>query len=84
MGWNNCLFKNKNMFKGIDPKSYFYFVHSFCLYQTSENIIGATTEYDSPFISAIKKENIWGTQFHPEKSSRAGLKLLQNFLSQDN
>jgi imidazole glycerol-phosphate synthase subunit HisH len=81
MGWNSCSIKNSSMFKGINNDSYFYFVHSYCLYNTDPSTIGATTPYDSDFISAVCKQNIWGTQFHPEKSSDVGLQLLKNFLS---
>ena len=83
MGWNSCKIQNNaTMFNAIETNTYFYFVHSFCLYNTQEDIISSTTSYSSDFISAVQKENIWGTQFHPEKSSTAGLKLLNNFLSQ--
>ena len=81
MGWNSCNIKNSSMFKTIKNESYFYFVHSYCLYNTDPNIISSTTNYSSDFVSSICRNSIWGTQFHPEKSSDVGLKLLKNFLT---
>lgn len=80
MGWNSCNIKNSSMFQNIESESYFYFVHSYCLYNTDPSIISATTTYNSDFVSSVCKNTIWGTQFHPEKSSDVGLKLLKNFL----
>lgn len=82
MGWNSCeLSSNCTMFNSITPNSHFYFVHSYYLESTTPSIISATTQYGSSFVSAIQHNNVWGTQFHPEKSSSIGLKLLENFCS---
>ena len=85
MGWNQVKFKTKNsklkIFNGIPDNSYFYFVHSYYAEPEDENIIIAKTEYGYKFTSAINKNNIWGVQFHPEKSGDIGLKVLRNFLS---
>ena len=81
MGWNSLEIKKTDpIFKDINEKEYFYFVHSYYPVPDDENIIAATTEYGSEFCSMVIKENIVAMQFHPEKSQKAGLKLLQNFL----
>tara|TARA_A100001015_G_scaffold104794_1_gene116307 strand:+ start:230 stop:829 length:600 start_codon:yes stop_codon:yes gene_type:complete len=80
MGWNSCHVKNSTMFSKIENESYFYFVHSFCVYKTDHSMIASTTSYDTDFVSSICKDNVWAAQFHPEKSSKNGLQLLNNFL----
>ncbi len=71
--------KNKDLFAGISDESFFYFAHSyFC--KPQEDIILATADYSGDFTCAICKKNIWGIQFHPEKSQKNGLKVLDNFL----
>lgn len=79
-GWNSIHFKeNHPVFKDIPQDSYFYFVHSYYLTcDNQENVLGVTN-YGIDFVSAIIYENITGVQFHPEKSQKAGLKLLENF-----
>lgn len=78
MGWNSVNIKTDNgIFKGIENNSYFYFVHSYYV-KAEENEI-ATTEYIIDFTSAVNKDNVWGVQFHPEKSQKDGLKVLKNF-----
>ncbi|MCF7874279.1 MAG: imidazole glycerol phosphate synthase subunit HisH [Candidatus Omnitrophica bacterium] len=68
-----------DLFEGIEDGSYFYFAHSyFC--QPREKVALATTDYGQEFVSALGKKNIWGIQFHPEKSQKKGLKVLENFL----
>ena len=67
----------------IKNKSYFYFVHSYYVSPDKKNDILATTSYGFDFVSAIARENMVAVQFHPEKSSKTGLKLLQNFLNWD-
>ena len=81
MGWNNIEIKNNDetLFREIDNNSNFYFVHSYC-FQTDKNNVIATTNYDEEITAIIKKDNIIGCQFHPEKSQRNGLKLITNFL----
>ena len=85
MGWNQVKFKTKNsklkIFNGIPDNSYFYFVHSYYAEPEDENIIIAKTEYGHEFTAAVNKDNVWGVQFHPEKSGDIGLKVLRNFLS---
>ena len=80
MGWNTIQFKNNDLFKDIDENSDFYFVHSYEFKTVDENIL-ATTNYASKVTAAIKKDNIFGTQFHPEKSHRNGQKLIKNFIN---
>lgn len=80
MGWNTVRIKQRTpLFAAIPDESYFYFVHSFYPEPVSVDIIAATTEYGVPFASAIRKDNIFATQFHPEKSQSIGLEMLKNF-----
>ncbi|MFO7795623.1 MAG: imidazole glycerol phosphate synthase subunit HisH [Promethearchaeati archaeon] len=84
IGWNSVNFKKKNHFliKGIPDNSYFYFVHSYyCIPEYEEDILGLTQYGQKMFCSMICKENIIGTQFHPEKSSKYGKKIYENFIS---
>ena len=80
MGWNTIQFKNNDLFKGINQNSDFYFVHSYEFKTVDKNIL-ATTNYASKVTAAIKKDNIFGTQFHPEKSHINGQKLIKNFIN---
>ncbi|WP_440938014.1 imidazole glycerol phosphate synthase subunit HisH [Candidatus Pelagibacter sp.] len=80
VGWNECKIKKKsNLFNGIDNNSDFYFTHSYMIQQTSKHDILTETNYEIDFISSINRENIYGVQFHPEKSQANGLKLIKNF-----
>ena len=80
IGWNNVNFKNKiNLFNGIDQNSYFYFLHSYALLNLNEKYKVCETFYGENFVSAFKKNNIYGIQFHPEKSHLLGGKILLNF-----
>ena len=80
IGWNNINFKNKiNLFNGIDQNSYFYFLHSYALLNLNEKYKVCETFYGENFVSAFKKDNIYGIQFHPEKSHLLGGKVLLNF-----
>lgn len=80
IGWNNINFKNKiNLFDGIDQNSYFYFLHSYALLNLNEKYKVCETFYGENFVSAFKKDNIYGIQFHPEKSHLLGGKVLLNF-----
>ena len=80
VGWNEVHYsKNNPMFEKIPNNSDFYFVHSYIFREKDKENISATTKYKISFTSAIKKNNIWGVQFHPEKSSVAGKQLLSNF-----
>jgi len=82
MGWNQIKIQNKKsrIFAGIQDGSYFYFVHSYYVEPEDKGIVVATTEYGGEFVSTVNKKNVWGVQFHPEKSERLGLKILENFL----
>jgi glutamine amidotransferase len=81
MGWNTIkASRTSPILEGIPDGSYFYFVHSFYPDpENSENILAKTT-YGHPFTSMVEKRNIYGTQFHPEKSGKIGSTLLQNFI----
>ncbi|OGB90878.1 imidazole glycerol phosphate synthase, glutamine amidotransferase subunit [candidate division WOR-1 bacterium RIFCSPHIGHO2_01_FULL_53_15] len=80
MGWNRVLFKHKApIFEGIEEGTMFYFAHSFYVDPKDEMIVATRTDYGIEFVSAVWKDNIYGLQFHPEKSGEAGLKLLRNF-----
>lgn len=84
MGWNQVEINNQNsksqIFDGIPNNSYFYFVHSYYVVPEDSYIIAATTVYGERFVSAIVKDNLFGVQFHPEKSGEQGLKILENFI----
>jgi glutamine amidotransferase len=80
VGWNDCEIKKKiDLFKGINNNSDFYFTHSYILKKYENKDIIAFTKYGAKFPSAIKKNNIYGVQFHPEKSQDKGLLILKNF-----
>ena len=83
MGWNKVKLKAENLrlFKEVPAESYFYFVHSYYVEPQDEKVVIATTEYGQEFVSAVNKDNVWGVQFHPEKSQDLGLKILEGFLS---
>jgi len=83
MGWNQVEVQGRpsgtRIFKGVPDKAYFYFVHTYYADPEDKDVIIGRTEYGAEFASAINKDNIWGVQFHPEKSSLPGLKILENF-----
>ena len=68
------------LFDGIPAGTDFYFVHSFAFVTDEPADVLATTDYGMPVTAAVRRGNVWGTQFHPEKSSRAGFRLLRNFI----
>jgi glutamine amidotransferase len=80
VGWNEVKLKKDSILSNIEQNSDFYFVHSYCYKNLKSDLIIGTTNYDVEIISIIKNNNIIGTQFHPEKSSSAGKKILKNFL----
>src|SRR5436309_3537059 len=82
MGWNqvNPLHSGLAIFDGIPLDAYFYFAHSYYVEPQDQQGVAAVTDYGSPFCSVIVTERVWGTQFHPEKSSSFGLQLLHNFM----
>ncbi len=80
MGWNNIkIRKRPPLLEGIDDNSFFYFVHSYYVVPDDDDIIATTTDYGIEFTSMIWKDNIFATQFHPEKSQSLGLKVLKTF-----
>lgn len=80
MGWNQLeVVGNPRLLADIPRDSYFYFVHSYFVVPTDESVIAARTEYGQRFASMIARNNLFATQFHPEKSQAVGLKLLNNF-----
>ena len=80
IGWNSLDYPNKGrLFEGIDEGSFVYFVHSYYLKAKEESIVKATTEYGCHIHASVEKDNIFACQFHPEKSSTVGLKILENF-----
>ena len=82
IGWNEIsIVKNSKIFKGIENKSHMYFVHSYELIPKDKNVITATTDYSSNIVCSVEKENIFGTQFHPEKSDKLGLQIINNFIN---
>ena len=82
MGWNEVKFENSSdpIWQGIKTSTYFYFVHSYYPEPLESNSVSSITSYGLEFASSVRSGNIFGTQFHPEKSQAAGLKLISNFL----
>ena len=82
MGWNEVnVVKKNDLFVDIKNLSHFYFVHSFAFEVKDEKDVICITDYEKPVVAGLLKENIFGTQFHPEKSQSNGIKLLSNFLN---
>ena len=82
IGWNQInILKDSKIFKDIENNSHMYFVHSYELIPEDKNVISATTDYSSNIVCSVEKENIFGTQFHPEKSDKIGLKIISNFIN---
>lgn len=81
MGWNSLKFPNEGrLFRGIPEDSYVYFVHSYYLKAKEEVIVTATTEYGTLIHASVEKGNVFACQFHPEKSSDVGIRILKNFV----
>ena len=81
IGWNSLSFPNKGrLYEGISEESYVYFVHSYYLDAEDKGIVVATTEYGTTIHASVEQGNVFACQFHPEKSSSVGLKILDNFL----
>ena len=81
IGWNEInIMKDTKIFEGIENNSHMYFVHSYEFVPEDKSVILATTDYSSSIVCAAERENIFGTQFHPEKSDKIGLKIINNFL----
>ena len=82
IGWNQInIVKDSKIFKNIENHSHMYFVHSYEFVPEDKSVISATTDYSSNIVCAAEKENIFGTQFHPEKSDKTGLKIISNFIN---
>tara|TARA_B100001057_G_scaffold23152_1_gene21451 strand:- start:1779 stop:2405 length:627 start_codon:yes stop_codon:yes gene_type:complete len=82
IGWNQInIVKESKIFKNIKDKSHMYFVHSYEFIPNDKNSISATTDYSSNLVCAVEKDNIFGTQFHPEKSDKVGLNIIDNFIN---
>ncbi len=80
MGWNTLTFTGAvPLFAGLADGTYVYFVHSYYADASDPNVVAATADYPEPFCAAIARDNLYATQFHPEKSQRCGLKILDNF-----
>lgn len=81
LGWNQIAIKRKSeIFKKVKTETFFYFMHSFYVLPASKDLVIATTDYGKEFCSAVNFKNIYGIQFHPEKSGKPGLKILRNFI----
>ena len=81
IGWNQInIVKDSKIFKDVENNSHMYFVHSFEFIPEDKDMISATTDYSSEIVCSVEKDNIFGTQFHPEKSDKYGLKIIENFL----
>ena len=82
IGWNQInIVKDSKIFKDIENNSHMYFVHSYEFIPEDKDVISATTYYSSNIVCSVEKENIFGTQFHPEKSDKMGLKIINNFIN---
>ena len=82
IGWNEIEFlKNSKIFNGIENKSHMYFVHSYEFIPEDKSVISAMVEYSTKIVCSVEKDNLFGTQFHPEKSDKVGLKVIKNFIN---
>ena len=81
IGWNRInIVKDSKILRDLENNSHMYFVHSYEFIPEDKNVISATTDYSSNIVCSVEKENIFGTQFHPEKSDKMGLKIIKNFI----
>jgi len=82
IGWNEIkIIKESKILSGIENNSHMYFVHSYEFIPEDKNTISTTTNYSTNIVCSVEKENIFGTQFHPEKSDKLGLKIIKNFMN---
>jgi imidazole glycerol-phosphate synthase subunit HisH len=81
IGWNTVEFRSDPLVKGLSEEDSFYFVHSYYVSPATEDLVLGKSEYGIPFTAAVRKDNVWATQFHPEKSGKPGLKILDNFIN---
>lgn len=84
MGWNSLHLQNAGrLYQGFETEPYVYFIHSYYLKAKEKSIVKASTEYSTCIHASVEKDNVFGCQFHPEKSSEVGLKILKNFVELD-
>ncbi len=82
IGWNEIeIQKDSKIFRDIKNKSHMYFVHSYEFIPEDKSVISATTDYSSKIVCSVERDNLFGTQFHPEKSDKTGLKIIENFIN---
>ena len=82
IGWNQInIVKDSKIFQNIENNSHMYFVHSYEFIPEDKTVISSLTDYSSKIVCSVEKENIFGTQFHPEKSDKIGLQVIKNFIS---
>ena len=82
IGWNQInIVKDSKIFKDIENNSHMYFVHSYEFIPEDKSVISALTDYSSKIVCAVERDNLFGTQFHPEKSDKIGLKIIDNFIN---
>ena len=82
IGWNQInILKDSKIFKEVENNSHMYFVHSYEFIPKDNRVISATTDYSTKVVCSVEKENLFGTQFHPEKSDKTGLKIINNFIN---
>ena len=82
IGWNQInITKESKLLRNIQNNSHMYFVHSYEFIPVDKNVISATTDYSTKVVCSVEKENLFGTQFHPEKSDKIGLKIIDNFVN---
>ena len=80
VGWNEVEAAESRLYRGLSTRPSFYFVHSYQLI-TQAALLVSRAEYGSSFVASLEQENLWGTQFHPEKSQKSGMQVLRNFLA---
>ena len=82
IGWNELSFaSNSKLFRKIKEKSHVYFVHSYKFVPNNKDCISSKTNYSEEIVASVEKDNLFGTQFHPEKSDSVGLKIIENFIN---
>ncbi len=82
IGWNQInIVKESKIFKNIKNNSHMYFVHSYEFIPNDKSVISSTTDYSKKIVCSVEKENLFGTQFHPEKSDQIGLQIIENFIN---
>ena len=82
IGWNELSFtSNSKLFKGVKEKSHVYFIHSYKFIPDDQTYASSKTNYSEEIVASVEKDNLFGTQFHPEKSDSIGLKIIENFIN---